>query len=413
MRRHHTAPNTDSEHRVLYVLDRYPTVSQTFVRNEIHELRHQGWQVDVLSLSPGDFPVDEPVSYLQQVTWARWLPDVIWWATHHPLRMLRVLRVGVALRGEHLRTVHHSLLSALREHAGSPPDRVHAHFLWGASAVAIFAGALLGAPTSVTGHARDIYVDGQHLQAKLRALNLLVTVCDFNVSWLRERSFILPRTAVVRCGVVLPPWPDDPTAGRDIDVVSVARLIPKKGLDLLISAVAQLPPEERPGRVVLVGDGEERGALESLVQASGLDHIVELVGDRSHGEVLELISRARVFALPCRLAPDGDSDAFPVVLWEALSRGAAVMTTPIAGIAEVIDLTTGWLVPVDDVAALAASLHEALSDDGQRSQRAAAGRSRAEVMGSLRTEVTVLARLLEDISDAPVVRPPHPEGVAR
>ena len=119
-------------------------------------------------------------------------------------------------------------------------------------------------------------------------------------------------------------WP--PPAGEGPPVIlSVARLVEKKGLRDLISAAHLLKERGRHFRVEIIGDGPMRDAILSQAFKLGLEDRIKLLGALPHEAVREAYARASAFALPCVVAADGDRDGIPNVLLEAMASGAPVV----------------------------------------------------------------------------------------
>ena len=171
----------------------------------------------------------------------------------------------------------------------------------------------------------------------------------------------------------------DPIASDDFvnggpSIVSVGRLVPLKGFDLLIRAFARLDPSLR-ARLVIIGDGDERGSLERLIAELALTGRVTLVGRQANP--WKYMARADVVALASR------SEAIPNVIGEAQALGRPVVATNCsAGVAEYLDQGRyGLLVPPDDVDALATGLERMLKDEDFRRTLAARATSRADSFG--------------------------------
>ena len=377
-----------------YVLDHHVQLSETFVREEIRELRRRGVDVEVLALAPGDTAPgpDEPAMLLR-----RDFPS-----PRGPVDVLRHVR-SLARPGR---------LRVLRRRAAALPDEgvpwrrlpviadelgrrgvthLHAHFGWRAAAVAAGLAPLVGVPWSMTLHARDMFADARHLEEKLALVDHLVTVCDYNLDWLRARHAPLPPTTIAVCGVRVPDAvvPED---DRDVDVVLVGRLVEKKGVDLLVAATAILR-DEWPGlRVQVVGDGPLRHDLEAEVDARGLRDTIDLLGALPHDAALSRLAHARVACLPARIAGDGDRDSMPVVLKEAMARGVPVVGTDLVGIPEMVDDTVGRLVPAEDPGALAVAVAELLRDRGLRERLGRNGRARVRERFTIGRQVDAVLR---------------------
>jgi colanic acid/amylovoran biosynthesis glycosyltransferase len=362
---------TNEKGILVYVLEVYPQLSETFVVNEIAELRRRGFQVRVIALRAGDgrFAVD--------------LPDLVLFDANRPVRLLTTAKTALArprraarLAREVLRQggAHARLLAktlpAIADWLDDLPEvaRVHTHFAWSASAVGAYVAAMAGRPLSMTVHARDIYVNPARLQQKIDATDILVTVCDYNRQWLAAHGYQVRRLEIVPCGVELPDRVGDHRVPHEI--VGVGRLVPKKGFDLLIRAGVIVRRQIPDLKIRIIGDGTERPALEALIDELRMGEHVELVGAMRHSAALDVINSAQIFVLPCRVDAVGDSDALPVVLREAMARGAGVISTTVAGIPETIDSSAGWLVPPDDVDALAAAIIEAIENPAEVRARA-------------------------------------------
>lgn len=377
---------------LLYVLYRYPQLSQTFVTNEVHGLRRLGADVDVIALEGSDHHEVDPglagsSRALPRPSPGRALRDHAWFAVRHPRTYTRFLGAVVALR-DHVRLALLRLpTEARRLRAGGRPECCHTHFAWSTASIAAYLARLLGAQGSITLHAKDIYTaDRRHLAAQLGRFDRIVTVCEYNARILRA---LAPRdgvpVAIVPCGVEVPE--DASTEADGPDVISVGRLVDKKGFDTLLRAVA-LSREKLPGiRVTIVGEGPEHAALERLVAELGLGANVTLAGAVEHSRTLQLIGSSKVFCLAAQRAADGDCDALPVVLREAMARAVPVISTKVAGIPETIDDEVGWLVAPRSPEPLADAIVAALGDESQRRRRGAAGRERVSARWTVDAQV--------------------------
>jgi glycosyltransferase involved in cell wall biosynthesis len=138
-------------------------------------------------------------------------------------------------------------------------------------------------------------------------------------------------------------------------VVAVGRLVNLKGFDILIRAFARLPAEIG-ARLVIVGGGPDRNALESLAAELGLSDRIRFVGWQKNP--WKFMARAHVFAMPSR------TEAFPSVVGEALALGIPVVAADCsAGVREYLDGSRlGLVVPPEDDASLAGALERMLSD---------------------------------------------------
>ena len=145
--------------------------------------------------------------------------------------------------------------------------------------------------------------------------------------------------------------------GEPVRVLSVGRLVEKKGIEYAIRAVAQAREKFPDLRHDIVGDGPLRAGLEKLVDALGLRENVFLHGAQDAQAIQQFMADAHVFMLPSVTAANGDQEGTPVSLMEAQSAGLPVLSTLHSGIPEVVRQNeTGFLLPERDVAGLAEKL---------------------------------------------------------
>jgi glycosyltransferase involved in cell wall biosynthesis len=165
-------------------------------------------------------------------------------------------------------------------------------------------------------------------------------------------------------------------------IVSAGRFFFQKGYDVLIRAFAMVA-RESDARLVIVGDGPERPALERLIDELDIKERCFLVGYRDNP--FPFVARGTVFALPSR------TEGFGYVLVEAMALGVPVVTTDAAGPAEIVDHGQfGEVVPVDDQDALSRALLELLGDEDRRHRLVEAAHTRVEEYSSDRIVRTYL-----------------------
>ena len=191
---------------------------------------------------------------------------------------------------------------------------------------------------------------------------------------------------LVICGVIVPTTVTGVLPGTGA-VVAVGRLVPKKGFDLLLEAVARVPGAERDLSVPV----PSRKRCSALPTPSASP--IRFLGATPHTETLAVIRGSDVLCLPARVAPSGDVDSMPVVVKEAMAFGVPVIATEVAGIPEMLDEQSGWLVPPDDVDALVAALSQALADPAEAQRRGVHAWQRARADLQLSSQVTVLVNV--------------------
>ena len=399
--------------QIAYVLKRFPRISETFVAAELIELERQGEAVRVFAISRPEEPfqhgfVEElhaPVTYLPHRP------------TREPWRVLRA--VGRALRADPRRwlgaaaacvwpprskgvrrLLQATVLRDEMERAGI--DHAHAHFATAAARLANLAWRMGGPSYSVTAHAKDIYheqVRHDHLSDKLASANFVATVSRANRDYLDSLLGLDGSLQVIPNSIDLRRL-GPPRRGRGEQglVLTVARLVEKKGIGYLVEACGLL--QDRPQsrrltggvRLDVVGEGPLRAALERQARRLGVD--ARFRGALPQEDLLSVYRRAAVFCLPCVVAASGDRDSVPTSVLEAMALGVPVITTAVAGLAEVVlDERTGLVVPEHDPEALAEALERLLADGALAARLTSEARRHVEQRFNLERSVADLRAL--------------------
>ncbi len=263
---------------------------------------------------------------------------------------------------------------------GHGVSHLHSHFGWEQAEMLAYLHRLTGLPFSLTLHAADIFVAPDRLQSRIADAAFVATISEYNKALLMDRLG-LPgeRIHVVHCGVDLGLFPFDPPPGDSpIRLISIGRMVPKKGFDILLRALHRLRGQGLDFTAELVGDGPLRGDLERLAGELDLSGAVRFTGALEPPEAAARLRRAHVCVLACRRAPDGDMDGIPVVLMEAMALGRPVVSTRLSGIPELVAGGCGLLAQPGDPESLAGKLRQLLTDRALAGRLAQAGRQRVE-----------------------------------
>jgi glycosyltransferase involved in cell wall biosynthesis len=394
----------------MYLVRSWPRLSQTFVVNEVLEQERLGTRLELYALGrsgedvvqPQVLAVGAPVHYLDDRR--RRLPaalrDHALVARSAPLAYLGTLALALVrpqlARGYATLSTLGCLSAAVRlaaavhrsRAAGAPIEHLHAHFAHDPGLVALQTSRLSGVPYSITAHARDLYqIPVSSLRARAEGAVALVTCCGANVDYLRQvlPASLHPRVRLIHHGVELDRFVPAPRAEAPapVEIVSVGRLVEKKGFPDLLRACSELknaaPATSAPFRLRIVGDGPMRAELTALRDRLGLHDDVELVGERSGDEVLRAYQDADIFALTPCVTADGDRDGVPNVIVEAMACGLPVLTTDAGGVTEVVRHGVNGLVAAPhDVETLARHLADLVTDATRRRALGQAGRRMVE-----------------------------------
>ena len=272
-----------------------------------------------------------------------------------------------------------------------PPDVAHAHF-WMSGIATLRAAQLRDVPTVQTFHALGVVkrrhqgVQDTSPPARLELEQSLARNADWVAATCTDEVFELvrlgrprSRISVIPCGVDLSRFRPDPLVRHQGPrrVISIGRLVPRKGFDILIQAMPAVPDAE----LVIVGgpaasvlaDNVEAQRLSTLARELGVADRVRLCGSVSRADMPVVLRRADVVACTPWYEP------FGIVPVEAMACGVPVLATAVGGMLDtVVDGMTGLLVSPKDPSACAAGLNWMLSDPARLAEWGAAGRRRAE-----------------------------------
>lgn len=390
--------------RIGYVVKRYPRYSETFVVTEILAHEAAGQEIEIFSLrrpedthfQDGIARVRAPVNYLSTDDSLR--GSDLWAAIEQTSQVLPNLWAALeTARGEDVRQVYQAVRLACQVRLKGI-DHLHAHFATSAATVARLAAGFANVPYTFTAHAKDIFhesVQSEDLQRKMRDAAAIVTVSDYNVQYLRRvYGAVAERIQRIYNGLDLERFPYSDPSDRPPRIVSVGRLVEKKGFSDLIDACAALVERGCKLTCQIVGTGELESALRSQIARLGLESVVELMGPRPQNEMLTLVQGGSVFAAPCVVGEDGNRDGLPTVLLEAMALGTPCVSTDVTGIPEVLqDGVTGLQVPQHDPCALADAIERLLTDRSLRARLAVQARRQIEAKFNCQQNAAMLRQI--------------------
>lgn len=385
--------------------DAFPARSETFVYNEAFALAELGWAVRV-EASARPARVERAAArrlsptYLEDDSIPQKARDLAWLVARHPIGCARDLVESRRWRREEPARRLSSLAPAARRLARHGDVHVHVHFAAGAALHALRLNRLLGTSWSVNAHAYDVYLQPRNLRAKLERSSFAAAPCRYTAAHLRSLVGPAHRSRIHE--IVMGVDPDQfrrrgPTP-ESRTVAAIGRLVEKKGFEYLIEA-AGLLRQRAPIRLVLVGDGPLREPLAARIGALGLGETVELRDAWGTEAIASVLERADLLAMPSVVAADGDRDAMPVVVKEALAMELPVVASNEVGLPELVRPQWGRLVAPRDPAGLAAAIEDLLDLPAERRREMGrAGRAHVVENCSLARETERLSRLIESAS---------------
>jgi glycosyltransferase involved in cell wall biosynthesis len=422
---------------VAYIVRSYPRLSQTFILDEICMLERMGLHLRIFAVTNPREPivqfevreVQAPTVYLDHAARGskpRILTEQLVAAMQSPLRYARALYFAATHKDGDRGYVASSrykcllyaaylarLLKREERRTGVGTDHLHAHFAHDPTLVALLAHILTGISYSFTAHARDLYqVPKPVLIQRAERASAIVTCCRANVDYLNQTlpAGLRDKVKLIYHGKDLPAVPvrtrSDPP--KEVPVIlSVGRLVEKKGFGDLVRACHRLKQQGQRFTCIVYGEGPERAGLVELVDRLGMSEEISLPGALSRREIVAAYQQADVFALTPFVTDNGDRDGIPNVLIEAMACGLPVVTTTVGGIPELVKHdVNGLLTAPHCVTEVAAHLESLLNDDERHSRLSLAARSTVEQYFDACAAGGQLAELFEGlISGRPDMQP--------
>lgn len=407
--------------KVGYVLKRYPRYSETFVVNEILAHEAVGLDIDIFALRP---PCDShfqniisqvraSVTYIRKPIQGRDsnslnsnapTPASYFWAELQEIALVIPdfwSKLAFAA-GERASTVYQAAWLA-REVRLRQIDHLHAHFGTVATSVTRLAAHFADVPYTFTAHAKDIFhnsVNPEDMTRKIRDSSAVITVSDYNRQYLQQvYGSVADKVQRIYNGLDLARFTYASPENRPPQIISVGRLVEKKGLSTLIEACALLKQRGCNFNCQIVGTGELAKELKAQIETLELADRVCLLGARPQNEVFELLQQAAVFAAPYIIGKDGNRDGLPTVLLEAMALGTPCVGTDVTGIPELIRHDrTGLIVPQENPSALALALQKLLENSSLRVKLASEARKLMESEFDIHANAASLRQLFQSSS---------------
>ncbi|TWU56874.1 Alpha-D-kanosaminyltransferase [Rubripirellula tenax] len=360
--------------KIAYLVNQYPVPSGTFIRREIEAMESFGIKVVRFAIRQTNVRLSEPKDLVEASRTRIVLdlgllgPLVATFATMltKPITFVKALALTIRMgwhsdRGLLVNFAY--LLEAcqltrwlIREDV----EHLHVHYGSNPASVALLCRALGGPRYSFTLHGPHEF-DKPHflrLGEKVARSKFAVAISEYGRSqlyrWTDREHW--DKIHVVHCGLdrayfseELTPPPSDPR------LVFIGRLDEQKGTHLLVEAAKMLKDGGCEFELVMVGDGPFRGELENMIRRYGLESNVRLAGWQNDVEVRQSLLDSRALVL------SSFAEGLPVVIMESLAMGRPVISTNIAGVAELVQPgVCGWLVPAGAIEPLAKRMREAI-----------------------------------------------------
>jgi len=359
---------------IAYLFTTFPQSTETFLQREIIAMKNLGVPLRLYSLWGGG----GTFRGLTVTRFNKWrLFTLLWLIPYESWRrpdVLRQLLRGLCTRrAPSWMNFWENMLGAgfacvfFREFRRRPPALIHGAWGGGPATAAWLFWRVDGHRFSAAAHAYDIYEHGGDwwLKDKLEHAAFIHTSTEMARRALIDRGLDARKIVCIRRGLDRLPAMKPLRATRlPLQLVSVARLVEKKGFDHQLRIYAALRAADVPFAARIVGDGPLRSELEKLAGRLGIAANLTFTGHLPQHEVWNQLAWADVLLHTGVIAPSGDRDGLPNVIPEAMSSGVLVVTSPVAATTEAITQgVTGLVAPVDASADWVSALRRLAHDD--------------------------------------------------
>ncbi|OON39703.1 colanic acid biosynthesis glycosyltransferase WcaL [Izhakiella australiensis] len=398
---------------------RFPVSSETFVLNQVTHFIDIGYEVEIISVFPGDlvnrhgafdrYNLAEKTHYLlpeEKVTNGEKLKQRLSIVLPRLLRpsLLKSLNVG-RYGAQSSKLLLPSIVA--RAHKVYTADLFLVHFGYaGALANKLRELGILHGKQATVFHGADIsrrHILDEHKQDYLNLFaqsELMLPISHLWENKLIEMGCPPEKIVVTRMGIEPEKFSFQARASlhKPLRILSVARLTEKKGLDVAIKACSQLKAMGAEFEYTIIGNGDLTPELEALIASEKLDDCVKLPGFKPQEEIKRYLDAADIFLLPSLTAKDGDMEGIPVALMEAMAVGLPVVSSDHSGIPELIENNvSGWLAAEGDDRSLANILFSLANGEHDIAPVVKAARDKVETEFNQHTVYRQLAQVLEKV----------------
>lgn len=360
--------------QIVYVIETFPSSTEYFILNEILSLEKQGVNLLVLSIRKPKSSIfasgldslkasvlyaNDFHSYFLILHWFTILKKIsnhskfpfFSWSFFRQLKNIS-LALSVEKQLKNYNITH-----------------VHAHFAFIATDVGYILSRLLNVNFSFTAHAQDIYLNQKRIIGKIESATFVVTCTHYNLRYLNQLTKNRFNEKIYQIYHGIPEerngfLQENKTVNlTNVRVLTVARLVEKKGITYLLRAIKLLLDRGIKVSCEIIGDGPLKKELVNFVNKANINSYITFKGTKTRSEVLQAMRVSDVFILPSITASNGDMDGLPNVLLEAMTVGVPVISTNISAVPELVeDNITGIMVSEKDEKAIADAILKLIDD---------------------------------------------------
>lgn len=411
--------------KTVFVLNGYPRISETFIAQEIYLLETKGLNLEIVSLKlpreperqPVNGMIQAPITYTPRDPFLQFIPlaaNNLKAAFHYPGNYLVALfkAIGSSFKEKRLKTMKRFFQAGWyvgkKKPASHGVTHFHSHFIHDPTEFTYYVSQITKIPFSISAHAKDIYTIPQHqIRARINSSSLLMTCTQFNVNYIRSIPGVdLHKVHKVFHGIDLGnfvPGPSmPPTQASRIELISVGRLVEKKGYDVILQALKLLQDRGIEFAYEVFGAGDCLNELLDLAKKLGINDSVKFLGVATQPVIIERLRKRGVFLCGSKTMGNGDRDGIPNTLAEAMAMELPVVATVASGIPELLqDGVQGILVPESNPQLLSEAIEKIWRNPVMAETMGRAGRRRIEEMFSASVCIEKCENLLRSLPSIP------------
>lgn len=358
--------------KIAYITTSFGSLSHTFIRREVIELRNLGMDISLFGIHPDrakelseeDKVLERETIYLYPLKIRAIIAANAFFIANSPIKYSKTL-LDAILNEEinpfrHLKLIYHFFVSPYIAMKMQRKDvrHIHAHFLNVPATIAMYCSKLLGISFSITVHSA-----GENglktmigLRAKLREVKFICAISNYNKEYISKSIYpSREKTYVVRCGIDASAyrWKENQDITGKVKLISIGRFVEKKGFKYLLEGARLLKKENVVFKLCMIGDGPLKPGLKKLARDYDLNEEVVFKGAVSHENVKAELGKSDILIVPSVESKTGEKEGIPVVIMEAMASGLLIIATEHAGIPEIVkNKVTGILIPEKDPPAI-------------------------------------------------------------
>ncbi|MCU0525737.1 MAG: glycosyltransferase [Elainella sp. Prado103] len=357
--------------KIAFLVGEFPTLSETFVLNQITGLIDQGHEVDIYASPPKQLSKIHPdvkkydlpkrTFYYEEISPNYLLRSIkglylfTIWGIRYPRQILR--STNLQKYGNYAKSLRllHEIVPFLR-HGLPKYDVIHCHFgMNGIKGMYLRQLGVIQGKLSTVFHGFDIsgYLDqvGKDTYNQLfRVGDLFLPISEHWRKRLLELGAPDEKTVVHHMGIDCQEFKfkvRECSLGEKTQITTVCRLVEKKGVEYGIRAVAALKERFSNLEYMIIGDGPLQEELERLIAELQADDVIKILGWQPQDSVVKWLEKTHLFLAPSVTAHDGDQEGIPVALMEAMAMGIPVISTYHSGIPELVENGNSGILTVE------------------------------------------------------------------